>query len=89
MDGNVLIVVLDVLFCVVPLALVGVGTLVYDRLQRHRTRVGDNYRCRRCGFVFPSKNALISGFESHRYGLHVNCGRCGCVVEQFVKIKSK
>jgi hypothetical protein len=40
MDGNVLIVVLDVLFCVVPLALVGVGTLVYDHLQRHRTRVG-------------------------------------------------
>jgi hypothetical protein len=89
MDGTVLIVVFDVLFCVVPLALVGAGALVYDWVQRGRTRVGGNYRCRRCGFVFPSKNALVSGFESHRYGLHVDCSRCGCVVEQFVETKSK
>ena len=37
----------------------------------------------------PMKGVLISGFESHRYDLHVNCDRCGCVVEQFVKLKNK
>lgn len=89
MDGNMLIAVLEVLFCIVPLTLVGAGTVVYDRLQRRRTRVGENYRCRRCGFVFPVKGALISGFESHRYGLHVNCAQCGSVVEQFVEIKNR
>ncbi len=89
MDSNMLVAMLDFFFCIVPLALVGAGTLVYDRFQRHKTRVGENYKCERCGFVFPVKGALVSGFESHRYGLHVNCSRCGTVVEQFVKIKTE
>ncbi len=55
MDGNVLVALFDVFFFLGPLILVGVGALVYDRLQRHKTRVGDNYRCRRCGFVFQQK----------------------------------
>ncbi len=85
MDVNMLIALLEVLFCIVPLALVWAGTAVYDRLQRHKTHVSDNYRCGNCGHVFPVKGALISGFESHRYGMHINCTQCGSVIEQFVK----
>ncbi len=85
MEGNVLIALLEVLFCIVPLVIVAAGTVVYDQMQKRKMRVGNNYRCSKCGNVFPMKGAVISGFESHRYGLHINCTQCGTVIEQYVK----
>lgn len=85
MESIVLVALLNVAFCIVPLALVGAFTVVFDRVQRRKTRVGDNYWCRRCGNVFPAKGAVVSGFESHRYGLHIDCTKCGTVIEQYVK----
>ncbi|XHH09224.1 MAG: hypothetical protein ACFCUE_00970 [Candidatus Bathyarchaeia archaeon] len=84
MNSNSWIVLLEILFFIVPLALVGAGAAVYDWLQRRKTCMGGNYRCGRCGLVFPMKGASISGYESHRYGLHIHCSQCGAVVEQFV-----
>jgi DNA-directed RNA polymerase subunit RPC12/RpoP len=43
------------------------------------------YRCSKCGYVFPKKEAKVSGFENHPYGLHIHCPKCGHIVDQYVK----
>jgi DNA-directed RNA polymerase subunit RPC12/RpoP len=53
--------------------------------------MGNNelYKCKKCGFTFPKKDATISGFESHPNGLHVHCPKCTVLVDQFLKIKKE
>ncbi|XHH08380.1 MAG: hypothetical protein ACFCUE_12520 [Candidatus Bathyarchaeia archaeon] len=88
MDSNLLIAGVYAAFWIAPVILAIAGAKAYDHFQKHKSRVGDKYRCRRCGLVFLAKNAQVSGFINHRYGLHIHCSRCGAVVEQFVKLKT-
>lgn len=85
MDNNMIIAAMNLLMYIGPIVLVVVGALIYDRIQKRKTRPNGNYKCSNCGFIFPQKTAIISGFESHRYGLHINCPQCGATVEQFIK----
>ncbi|MGD6807561.1 MAG: hypothetical protein ACQCN4_11450 [Candidatus Bathyarchaeia archaeon] len=87
MDDNTTIIILNVLLFAGPIILLAVGALIYDQLQKRKTHIGDNYRCRNCDHIFPQKTATISGFETHPYGLHVNCPKCGATIEQFIKPK--
>lgn len=40
-----------------------------------------------CGFVLPTRGAVLSGDSSYKYGFHVHCPKCGKVVAQFVDPK--
>jgi predicted RNA-binding Zn-ribbon protein involved in translation (DUF1610 family) len=88
LDNNTLIAIINILTFIVPITLVGIGAMAYDQWHRRKTRIGDNYQCSHCGFSFPQKTATISGWESHPYGLHINCPQCGATVDQFVKVKN-
>jgi len=56
----------------------------FKRLFSRRTRE-EVYKCKRCGCVFPKKDAQLSGWADHPHGFHVHCPRCGATVDQFVK----
>ncbi len=87
MNDNVLTALVYIGFFAVQLVGVAVIALVYDRWSSRKRRVGDNYRCGSCGFVFPQKGIQLSGWEDHPHGVHVNCPNCGSTVDQFVNVK--
>ncbi len=44
------------------------------------------YHCDDCGWEVLKTEAKISGYADDRnYGLHVHCGRCGKIIETFIR----
>jgi DNA-directed RNA polymerase subunit RPC12/RpoP len=40
----------------------------------------DAYVCKRCGYVLPKKDAVISGWDSQSSLRHVHCPKCGKII---------
>jgi predicted RNA-binding Zn-ribbon protein involved in translation (DUF1610 family) len=45
----------------------------------------DVYVCKRCGYVLPKNEAVISGWDSEYSSTHVHCPRCGKIIARYVK----
>jgi ssDNA-binding Zn-finger/Zn-ribbon topoisomerase 1 len=43
------------------------------------------FRCPKCGYTWPKKGTLLSGFPEDLYGLHVHCPKCGEIVAKHVE----
>ena len=50
---------------------------VLDREMSEREEV---YVCKRCGYVLPKRDAVVSGWDSERSLRHVHCPRCGKII---------
>ncbi len=53
---------------------------------REQLRRRKYYICSECGWEVLKTEAKISGYADDRnYGLHVHCGKCGKIIETFIR----
>ena len=43
------------------------------------------YVCKRCGYVLPKKDAVVSGWDAEGSTTHVHCPRCGKIIARYVE----
>jgi predicted RNA-binding Zn-ribbon protein involved in translation (DUF1610 family) len=43
------------------------------------------YVCKRCGYVLPKKDAVVSGWDTEGSSTHVHCPRCGKIIARYVE----
>jgi len=43
------------------------------------------YVCKRCGYVLPKKDAVVSGWDAQGSTTHVHCPRCGKIIARYVE----
>ena len=43
------------------------------------------YVCKRCGYVLPKRDAVVSGWDAEGSSTHVHCPRCGKIVARYVE----
>ena len=44
----------------------------------------DVYVCKKCGYVLPKKDAVVSGWDAEGSTNHVHCPRCGKIIARYV-----
>jgi len=47
------------------------------------------YVCKKCGYVLPKQDAMISGWDSERSSTHVHCPRCGKIITRYAEQKRR
>ena len=47
------------------------------------------YVCKRCGYVLPKKDAVVSGWDTEGSSTHVHCPRCGKIIARYVEQERK
>jgi predicted RNA-binding Zn-ribbon protein involved in translation (DUF1610 family) len=45
----------------------------------------DVYVCKKCGYVLPKKDAIVSGWNAEHSSTHVHCPRCGKIIARYIK----
>jgi len=45
------------------------------------------YVCKRCGYVLPKRDAVISGWDAEDSSTHVHCPNCGKIIARYVEQK--
>ncbi|MDH5635951.1 MAG: hypothetical protein OEY47_04725 [Candidatus Bathyarchaeota archaeon] len=45
------------------------------------------YVFKKCGYVLPKKDAVVSGWDAESSSTHVHCPRCGRIIARYVKQK--
>jgi DNA-directed RNA polymerase subunit RPC12/RpoP len=64
-------------------AMMKLALIVWIKEQWRRRKY---YHCDDCGWEVLKTEAKISGYASdHNYGRHVHCGKCGKIIETFVR----
>jgi len=43
------------------------------------------YVCKRCGYVLPRRDAVVSGWDAEGSTTHVHCPRCGKIIARYVE----
>ncbi len=43
------------------------------------------YVCKRCGYVLPKRDAVVSGWDAEGSSTHVHCPRCGKIIARYVE----
>jgi len=43
------------------------------------------YVCKRCGYVLPKRDAVVSGWDAEGSTTHVHCPRCGKIIARYVE----
>jgi predicted RNA-binding Zn-ribbon protein involved in translation (DUF1610 family) len=49
------------------------------------SRKEDVYVCKRCGYVLPKRDAVVSGWDAEGSSTHVHCPRCGKIIARYVE----
>lgn len=47
------------------------------------------YVCKRCGYVLPKRDAVVSGWDAEGSSTHVYCPRCGKIIAGYINRKRK
>jgi len=47
------------------------------------------YVCKKCGYVLPKKDAVVSGWDAEGSSTHVHCPRCGKIIARYVEQKRR
>ena len=47
------------------------------------------YVCKKCGYVLPKRDAVVSGWDAESSSTHVHCPRCGKIIARYVKQKRR
>jgi len=47
------------------------------------------YVCKRCGYVLPKRDAVVSGYDAEGSSTHVHCPRCGKIIARYVEQKRR
>ncbi|MDH5386625.1 MAG: hypothetical protein OEY18_18140 [Candidatus Aminicenantes bacterium] len=43
------------------------------------------YLCKKCGYVLPKRDAVVSGWDAEGSSTHVHCPRCGKIIARYVE----
>jgi predicted RNA-binding Zn-ribbon protein involved in translation (DUF1610 family) len=43
------------------------------------------YVCKRCGYVLPKRDAVVSGWDAEGSSTHVHCPRCGKIIARYIE----
>jgi len=43
------------------------------------------YVCKKCGYVLPKEDAVVSGWDAEGSSTHVHCPRCGKIIARYVE----
>jgi len=47
------------------------------------------YVCKKCGYVLPKRDAVVSGWDAEGSTTHVHCPRCGKIIARYVEQERK
>jgi len=47
------------------------------------------YICKRCDYILPKKDAVISGWDAEGSTTHVHCPRCGKIIARYVEQETR
>jgi predicted RNA-binding Zn-ribbon protein involved in translation (DUF1610 family) len=47
------------------------------------------YVCKRCGYVLPKEDVVVSGWDAEGSSTHVHCPRCGKIIARYVEQKRR
>jgi RNase P subunit RPR2 len=45
----------------------------------------DVHICKRCGYILPKKDAVVSGWDAEGSSTHVHCPRCGKIIARYIR----
>jgi predicted RNA-binding Zn-ribbon protein involved in translation (DUF1610 family) len=45
----------------------------------------ETYVCKKCGYVLPKEDAVVSGWDAEGSTTHVHCPRCGKIIARYVE----
>jgi predicted RNA-binding Zn-ribbon protein involved in translation (DUF1610 family) len=54
-------------------------------LDEEMHRKEEAYVCKKCGYVLPKKDAVVSGWDAEHSSNHVHCPRCGKIIARYIK----
>ena len=55
----------------------------------NRKAAEEAYVYKKCGYVLPKRDAVVSGWDAESSSTHVHCPRCGKIIARYVEQESR